>query len=162
MRLGNFIVYVIFHRFLNTLIWQLLNWVLDVLTTLPHAITWFLDSLVERTLGENKYNKLWFWTFRIRRRLIRNINYNHQPLKPPGSRLLAITNFLYSKKQQERVFIPIIADMRDEYFEAYDQKRFMKARWIWIRYCFVFIQSMGLNVIVSLVKKIKDVWTLGG
>lgn len=83
------------------------------------------------------------------------------PVKPLGSWLLEITEFLYCEKDNERIFTPIISDMREEWFKAYDQKKFMKARWINFRYSCAFIQAMGINVGISLVKKFFDAWHVG-
>ena len=48
--------------------------------------------------------------------------------------------------------------MREEWFKAYGQKEFMKARWIKIRYLYAFIQAMGINAAASLVKNIFNAW----
>jgi hypothetical protein len=72
---------------------------------------------------------------------------------PPGSKLLTIAEFFYSKKTYTLRFKPIVADMQQEYFEALYEKRVWKARWIHIRGCWGFISAMGLNICVSLLDK---------
>ena len=39
-------------------------------------------------------------------------------LQPPGSFLLRMAEFLFSPKDYERVFLPAVTDMREEYFAA--------------------------------------------
>lgn len=101
--------------------------------------------------------------FLINRLYLRYKKYQpyQRPVKAPGSLFLAITEFLYPKKTQERVFTPIISDMREEMYEAYRQQRPMKAHWIKIRYSFAFIHSMISSVGISLIKKIIDAWSVG-
>jgi hypothetical protein len=77
--------------------------------------------------------------------------------KAPGSRLLAIVDFLFSPATIEETFKPTVADWHEEYFEALKQKRFMKARWINVRYTYRFIQTMGLSKVFSVIKSFKSV-----
>jgi hypothetical protein len=53
--------------------------------------------------------------------------------KPPGFSLERFLRFLVSKKSYERVYGQIIADMREEYFEALHAGEKRKARWIVVR-----------------------------
>jgi hypothetical protein len=50
---------------------------------------------------------------------------------PPGSKLLTIAEFFYSKKTYTLRFKPIVDDMQQEYFEALYGKRVWKARWMY-------------------------------
>jgi len=61
---------------------------------------------------------------------------------PINSKLLFITNFLYSRKIQKEVFLPIAADWLEEYFEALFKKEIWKARWINVRYTSAFLAAM--------------------
>jgi len=70
----------------------------------------------------------------------------------PGSRFRSIVTFLYSQKTVEEVFDPLIADWRFEYFEALDQKRRWKARWISVRYVYSLLMAMGLSRVFSFFK----------
>jgi hypothetical protein len=79
---------------------------------------------------------------------------------PPGSKLLTIAEFFYSKKTYTLHFEPIVADMQREYFEALYEKRVWKARWIHIRGCWGFISAMGLNICVSLLDKAWKAWKM--
>ena len=74
--------------------------------------------------------------------------------KPPGSTIIQIADFLYSRKTRERVFDPLIADMRDEIFAGWSQGRFRKAQWIRFKYTMAFVTlaisdfSSGENSVV--------------
>jgi len=70
----------------------------------------------------------------------------------PGAKLLVLVDFLFSPKTVEQTFKPIIADWRNEYFEALKDKREWKARWISTRYRISFITSMFLSKVFSLMK----------
>jgi len=70
----------------------------------------------------------------------------------PGAKALSIVSFLCSPQAVEYIFKPIVADWRVEYFEALANNNSFKARWICIRYSFRFVQSLGLNKLLSLLK----------
>lgn len=72
--------------------------------------------------------------------------------RAPGANYLLIVDFLFSPKTVEETFKPIVADWRTEYFEALNQRRKWKARWISVRYTYSFVASMGLTKIVSFIK----------
>jgi len=73
--------------------------------------------------------------------------------RPPGSRLLNIVEFLYSPSAREKVFEPLIADWRLEYFEALAVKKPLKAKWISVRYYWAFCKAMGLQRLLSVIYK---------
>jgi hypothetical protein len=77
---------------------------------------------------------------------------------PPGSELLTIAEFFYSKKTYTLRFKPIVADMRQEYFEALYEKRVWKARWMYGLYVWKFFRAMGLSWGFSLLEKILKTW----
>jgi|ERR671923_2919865 hypothetical protein len=77
---------------------------------------------------------------------------------PPGSKLLTIAEFFYSKKTYTLCFKPIVDDMRQEYFEALCEKRVWKARWMYGLYVWKFFCAMGLNWGFSLLEKILKTW----
>lgn len=60
----------------------------------------------------------------------------------PGSRLLSMSKFLYSAKNQKEVFYPIISDWHEEYFEVLSKKEIWKARLINARYSYAFLAAM--------------------
>lgn len=74
--------------------------------------------------------------------------------RAPGSKYLAVVDFLFSTKEVEETFKPIVADWRTEYFEAVKQKRAWKARWVSVRYSYSFIASMGLSRIFSFIQSL--------
>lgn len=57
-------------------------------------------------------------------------------------KLLKITEFLYSAKNQKEIFEPIVGDWNEEYFEAFFKKETKKAYWINIRYTCAFFRAM--------------------
>ena len=64
-------------------------------------------------------------------------------VKPaPGSRLLAIADFLYRKETVAGVFSQIVADWRDDYFTALSEKRKWKVKWISICGHYQFYAAM--------------------
>lgn len=73
--------------------------------------------------------------------------------RPPGSRLLSIVEFLYSPSARQKVFEPLIADWRFEYFEALAAKKRLKAQWISVRYYWAFCKAMGLQRLLSVIYK---------
>lgn len=73
--------------------------------------------------------------------------------QPPGSIWLSLVDFLYSPTTVEKVFKPIVADWRTEYFEALKAKRMLKARWISFRYYWSMLKAMGISQVLSLLSK---------
>ncbi len=72
----------------------------------------------------------------------------------PGSLLLRIVKFFFAPATVEFVFNPLVADWRDEYCAALNDKRPWKARWIGVRYRFSFLMAMGLSRAFSIVRKL--------
>lgn len=58
--------------------------------------------------------------------------------------------FIYSRTTVELTFKPLVADLRYEYFDALASNRKWKARWIYIRYFWYFVNAMGLNKLFSM------------
>ncbi len=81
-------------------------------------------------------------------------------VRVPGSRLHMIARFFYSRKTVERVFEPLLADMREEYQIALAEKRVWKARWVRISYYWAFAKAIGLQSLVSTAKQIFSLWKL--
>jgi hypothetical protein len=75
----------------------------------------------------------------------------------PGTTLLAIANFLYSPKTVKLTFEVLIGDLQFEYNEALKEKRRIKAKYIRVRYFFLFLANMGLSKLWSAVSAIKQV-----
>jgi hypothetical protein len=76
----------------------------------------------------------------------------------PGNKLLKISNFLYSIKDQKEIFNPAIADWQEEYFQALSKNEIWKARWINVRYVYAFLATMFKNIpIGDLIEFIKKV-----
>jgi hypothetical protein len=59
-----------------------------------------------------------------------------------SNKFLKTTAFLYCTKIQEQVFVPIVVDWDEEYFQALSNKEVWKARWINVRYTYAFIVAM--------------------
>jgi hypothetical protein len=77
--------------------------------------------------------------------------------KAPGTTLLSIVEFLFAPKTVEGTFNPIVADWRNEFFEALKQGRTRKARWISIRYTYSFILAMSLSKVFAFFKSVISV-----
>ncbi len=84
--------------------------------------------------------------------------FNSRLFKPSGNLLLSMAEFLYSSKTYQRVFLPIISDMREEYFEALPQNRIWKARWVRVRGTWSFFAAMGLDRAFVFVSFFVKVW----
>jgi hypothetical protein len=80
-----------------------------------------------------------------------------QLAKAPGARLLALVDFFFAAKIVEQTFLPLVADWRTEYFEAWKQSRKWKARWVSTRYRCAFVWAMTLSKVFSLLKQLKSV-----
>jgi hypothetical protein len=82
--------------------------------------------------------------------------------KPAGTHLRTLAVFLWSKKSFERVFEPIIVDMRLEYHEALVANEIWHARWIWIRGHIQFwIAAVG-HVFVLILRLVQKIWVASG
>lgn len=57
----------------------------------------------------------------------------------PGAGLLWFADFFYSHKDADEALRPVVADMRREYFEAYQKGFVAKATWVRIRGTFGFV-----------------------
>jgi hypothetical protein len=76
----------------------------------------------------------------------------------PGKSHLQFADFFFSKKKYEAVYLPIIQDMREEYFEALSQSRTWKASWVRVRGTWSFFAALGLDRFFSVVSLCVKVW----
>ena len=76
----------------------------------------------------------------------------------PGSLLINVLSFLYSKKKFERVFVPAISDMREEYSEALLAGKNSKAKWVWTRGVLSVWTAALTDVPVSMSSLIVKIW----
>lgn len=81
-----------------------------------------------------------------------NIWESQHVSSPPGTRLLKVADFFFSPDTVKLTFEPLVADWRQEYFDALNGYRFWKARWIYIRYYWYFAKAFGLSKILNLIK----------
>jgi len=65
---------------------------------------------------------------------------------PPGLLYIKITKFLLTKKAYSRIMQQSILDMQDEYFEYLQQGKHYYAAWVKIRYFFVILFVLGINL----------------
>lgn len=79
----------------------------------------------------------------------------------PGSRLLRLADFFCAPKTMSMTICPLIADWRTEYYEALNQRRIWKARWISFRYYSAFAKALCLRRALNLVKALTSA-RLGG
>jgi hypothetical protein len=78
--------------------------------------------------------------------------------RPPGHILLTISEFAISKRLYALVCVPIIFDMREEYFEALSLNRPCKARWVLIRSRYSFFAAIGLDRAFAFVTFFVKAW----
>jgi hypothetical protein len=94
----------------------------------------------------------------LKKFLLKSRNTDQYLIKAPGVRLLAIVDFLFRPKTVSLTFEPLIAEWHSEYFEALNQKRKYKARWITFRYRIhfarTFVMALGLSKVFSLFEKL--------
>ena len=76
----------------------------------------------------------------------------------PGNYFVQAIQFLVCKKRYEEMYLPIILDMREEYFEALSQNRIWKARWVRVRGTWSFFAAMGLDRALAFVPFFVKVW----
>ena len=79
----------------------------------------------------------------------------YDPINNPN--YLSFVEFFCSPKAVEGIYKPIIADWRNECFNALEHGRKWKARWISVRYNCRFIQALGLNKLLSLVRIFRSI-----
>ena len=84
--------------------------------------------------------------------------FHREISRAPGAIMLSVVYFFCSKKTYNKIFVPIISDLHEEYLEALHEQQHWKARWIRIRYTLAFFNSIGLNISLSTIKKIIDLW----
>jgi hypothetical protein len=60
----------------------------------------------------------------------------------PNTKLLIVSSFFYSRKNQIEIFEPVASDWQEEYFEALFKKEIWKSRWINARYTYAFLVAM--------------------
>ena len=76
--------------------------------------------------------------------------------KPPGHRLVGLSEFLFTRKFHQQVISQVIADEREEYYGALKNGRTRKAQWIRIR-CVVPVAIAVLAAIPSaMLSKLKS------
>ena len=76
-------------------------------------------------------------------------------IRPPGSFLNRVSEFLFSQKTLDHVIAPIISDMQVEYCEALAANRRIKAAWIRLRGYWTFFKAIGLY---SVLKTFIEMW----
>lgn len=76
-------------------------------------------------------------------------------VRPPGSLLRTLSEFLFSPQTLERVVSPVISDLQVEYCEALATNRHTKAVWVCLRGYWSFFKAIGL---CSIIKTLVEVW----
>jgi hypothetical protein len=84
-----------------------------------------------------------------------HISEEKRIVRPPGSLLSSLSEFLCSPKTVRFVVNPIIAELQAEYCDALAAKRRTKAAWVRIRGYWSFWKAMGLY---SVMKIVVDMW----
>lgn len=100
----------------------------------------FLKDEKERVRVEiEKLKNLYYISPETSKKELQQINIIKYSL---STELLRIVDFLYSNETYENVFLRVVGDWREEYFEALFKKEIWKARWINVRYTYAFIIAM--------------------
>jgi hypothetical protein len=85
----------------------------------------------------------------------------HHIERPPATGLVTFLQFVFTKRAFESVFLNVVGDMREEYFEALNQGHHGRARW----FHFLLYPTILLTIFVWLTsqvaKKAVEVWRLG-
>jgi len=78
--------------------------------------------------------------------------------RAPGYKTLELSGMIFGKKCKEQIFEPWLADMQEEYFEAIDQEKVWKSRFIRAR-SWITLLNIGISIIfTSTLKKIVTLW----
>ena len=80
--------------------------------------------------------------------------------RPPGSYVRSALAFLLPNNAFDKIFSQQILDMREEYFEALDDGRGSKAKWIVVRDHFRIVITLTAYLAASLGKTVAAVWKL--
>ena len=83
-------------------------------------------------------------------------NTNIKIAKSPGYYYILIARLTLPKKTCHRIIEPSILDMQIEYFEALQHKKYSAAKWIKIRYFFVFVTAIIVELPIAKLLEIKD------
>lgn len=83
-------------------------------------------------------------------------------VRPPGLLIDRFARFIFKKKTYERVFQPIIVDMRLEYFESLSEGRRWHARWVSLRDHLGFCKALLALIPVSITRLFVKIWTTAG
>jgi hypothetical protein len=112
------------------------------------------------TLGLSiSFGVLALFTFSLAVRVLRStIRGRLTVLRPPGSRLASFLDFLYSKKTMERVLLPAIHDMQEEYIHALEQRRFVKARVVLARGYLSVGAAVIAKIPTSIARVVYEIW----
>lgn len=99
----------------------------------------------------------------VRRQMMVKMYNRRTVALPPGTNLLNIAKFVYSKKTIERLFNQIVVDMREEHLEALARGEIRHARWIHLRGTVAFLTTVvihsGASVAVKVFKAVKGAWS---
>jgi hypothetical protein len=79
---------------------------------------------------------------------------------PPGTHLLLVAEFLYSRQTFEEILRPAIEDMRSEYNTALVSVHRWKARWVRLRGTWSFVTAAGLVTFGSVGRVMVRFWKL--
>jgi hypothetical protein len=101
---------------------------------------------------------IWFFLFELN--CFRTHPARRLALRAPGSIVVKITSFVYSKRKYERVFAPTVSDMREEYYEALAMGRTWQSRWVWARGTCSVLAAVLADVPLSLFGLFRKIWTV--
>jgi hypothetical protein len=81
--------------------------------------------------------------------------------RPPGWQFLRIARVIFSQKVADRVFGQTVRDINEEYLEALHEKNYRLAQWIRIRGYIALAHTLILQMGMSTLKQIFELWKLG-
>ncbi len=96
----------------------------------------------DRILILSRHKQLRFWRQREAR-----------IIRPIGYRLLSAADFLFSRKTNSKVLVPIIRDLQDEHTEALAEGRLWKAHYVQTRGYYAFWIAIGALWSGSLIRR---------
>lgn len=64
-------------------------------------------------------------------------------VRPPGTTWLTLCYWLFRRHDYENIYAPVGLDLRREYFEALKDHGIWAARWVHLKYCFIFAKTLG-------------------
>lgn len=92
--------------------------------------------------------------------IVRRRVSNHRISQAPATRLVSILKVILPRRAFERIFSQIIADYREEFFEALAAGHRRRARWLGVCLWFVLSWTAVFWIFTSFVKRAATLWKM--